>query len=821
MTGILHDLRYALRCLGKTPAITATVAITLALGIGVNTGIFSVLNGWLLRPLPVPAPEQIAVVAGRQQDGSKFSFLDFGDVRQQADAFSGVFAYATGIAGLSSNGTPAEFAYSAVSGNYFSTLGVKPLLGRVFLPGEGEHLGEPLQVVLGYSFWRKNFAEDRAIVGKQLQINGQPATVIGVTPQEFHGTFFAFDMDGYLPLAVLAQPQNPNSFWSSRDDRGLFVLGRLKLGVSLGQAQNSVDVIAKRLSAAYPATDNAFTMRVIPERLARPAPLVSSFVPIIAALFLGLAGLVLLLACMNVANILLARAMARQRELGIRVALGAGRGRLIRQVLAESLILALLGGIAGALLGQAALVVSGSLLHSVATTSSNLGFHMDCSFDWRVFAYTLGAALFTGLLAGLWPALRASRADVNVVLHEGGHSPSRGFDRHRIPGVLVVAQVAGSLTLLVVAGLFVRSLGHSERMYLGFDPDHVLTVMLDPHQIGYSDARSQSFYRDLVQHARALPGVQSASIAFSVPMGLPGHGGPVFIEGRPWDSREQAPKISYNSIDPGYLNTMRVPLMHGRNFDESDDDKAPPVAIVNQTMANKFWPNENAVGKRVSLKSDSGPFIEVVGIAHDGQYLFLSPDSSPYFYVPFAQNPSSFASLLLRGSGSPESLTPEVQKEIGSLAPDLPVIGIATMDQTVHGLAGMFIFSLAASVAGIMGALGLVLAVVGVYGVVSFSVTRRTQEIGIRMAVGAARCDILKLVSWQGLKLVIAGTAAGVAVALGLTHAMRKLLMGVSATDPATYAVVALLLAVVTLVASYLPARRAAKVEPMEALRYE
>lgn len=818
---VIQDLRYALRQLAKTPAITTIVVITLALGIGVNSGIFSVLNGWLLRPLPVPAPEQIVVLAARQQDGSKFSFPDFSDVRKQADAFSGVFAYTTGIAGLSSNGVPAEFAYSAVSGNYFSTLGVKPLLGRVFLPGEGEHPAEAPQVVLGYSFWRRNFAEDRAIVGKQVQINGKSATVIGVTPKEFHGTFFAFDMDGYLPLSILEPSQNPDDFWTNRDNRGLFVLGRLRSDISLGQAQSSVDVIAKRLRAAYPASDNEFTMRVIPERLSRPAPLVSSFVPVIAALFLGLAGLVLLLACMNVANILLARAMARQREFGIRAALGAGRGRLIRQVLAESLILALLGGIAGAILGQVATAVSGSLLHSVASTSSNLGFHMDCSFDWRVFAYTLGAALFTGMLAGLWPAFRASHAEVNVVLHEGERGASRGFDRHRIPGLLVVAQVAGSLMLLVVAGLFVRSLSHAERMYLGFDPDHVLTVMLDPHQIGYTDGHSESFYRDLVQHVRALPGVQSASIAFCVPMGFPGHGAQIFIEGRPLAPREEPPNISFNSIDPGYLSTMRVPLMLGRNFSQSDDKQAPPVAIVNQAMASKFWPHENTIGKRFSLKSASGPFIDVVGVAHNGQYLFLSPDSSPYFYVPFAQNPSSFASLQLRSSGPPESLIPEVQKEIGRLAPDLPVMSVATMEQTVHGLAGMFIFRLAASLAGVIGILGLVLALVGLYGVVSFSVSRRTQEIGIRIAVGAQKRDILKLVSWQGLRLVIAGIAAGLALALALSHAMRKLLMGVSAADPATYLAVALMLVAVTLLACWLPARRAAKVDPMVALRYE
>jgi len=821
MNGCLQDVRYAVRQLLKTPAITVVVAITLALGIGVNTGIFSVLNGWLFRPLPVPAPEQITVLAAPREDGSKFSFLDFADVRRQADVFSDVFAYATGIAGLSTHGTPSEFAYSAVSGNYFSTLEVQPLLGRVFLPGEGEKAGDQLQVVLGYSYWQKTFGEDRGVVGRQVLINGKPATVIGVTPKEFHGTFFAFAMDGYLPLSFVAQSQNSNDLWSNRSHRELFVLGRLKPGVSRHHAQASVDVIARRLGAAYPSTDDKFKVWLIPESRSRPAPFVSSFVPIIAALFLGLAAMVLVLACINVANILLARATARQREMGIRAALGAGRVRLIRQVLTESLLLALLGGAAGALLGKWAIAAGGFFLQPVVTTSSNLGYSMDCSFDWRVFSYTLGAAVLTGVIAGLWPAFRAGRTDILTILHEGARGASSGLEKNRVRSGLVVVQVACSLMLLVTAGLFVRSLGRAERMYLGFDPDHVLNVMLDPRQIGYSETRSIDFYRDLVGRVRAMAGVESASVAFSAPMSLPGHSDPLYIEGQAVVAGEQPPRVSSNSIDPGYLRTMRVPLLRGRDFKDSDNEKAPRVAIVNQAMANHFWPNQDPIGKRLSLKGASGPFIEVVGVAHDGQYLFLSPDSTPYFYVPFAQNPSAFASLQLRSSIPPEQLMQNVQREINKLAPDLPMIDVRTMDQTVHGLAGMFIFRLAAALAATMGVLGLVLAVVGVYGVVSFSVTRRTQEIGIRIALGAEQNDIIKLVSRHGLRLVITGVGAGVVVALLLTRAMGKLLMGVSAADPATYSVVAILLSAVALLACYIPARRATEVDPMVALRYE
>jgi len=456
----LQDVRYGLRMVGKSRGLTAILALTLALGIGVNTAIFSVLNGWLLRPLPVRAPEQIMVLAFQPKgtSESKFSYPDLLDFQKQADAFSNLFAYAPGGAGFSVRGEASEFAYSAVTGNYFSALGVKPLLGRLLLPSEGEKPGEELLVVLGYSFWQKRFGGDAAIVGKRVLVNGQPATIIGVTPKEFHGTLFAFDMDGYLSLNALPLVQDSSRFWTDRRDRGLMVLGRLKPGVSMAETQSSLAVIAQRLAAQYPATNQGATVRVIPERLARPAPFVTNFVPVIAGLFLVLPALVLLLACLNVANILLARATARQREMAIRAALGAGRGRLVRQMLTESLLLALLGGIGGVLLGEWATSASGSMLHSVTSTTSNVAFRLDYSFDWRVFAYTLGAVILSGIFLGVWPAFRAGRVDVNTVLHEGGRSDSAGVGRHGVRGVLLVAQVAGSLMLLIVAGLFVHSL---------------------------------------------------------------------------------------------------------------------------------------------------------------------------------------------------------------------------------------------------------------------------------------------------------------------------------------------------------------------------
>jgi predicted permease len=821
---MIHDIRFGLRMLGKSWVLTATIAITLALGIGANTAIFSVLNGWLLRPLPVPAPERITVLAFHPKgvSDSKFSYPQFLDFQKQADTYSDVFAYAVGAAGLSAAGEASEFAYSAVTGNYFSALKVKPLLGRLLLPGEGERPGEEVLVVLGYSFWQKRFGRDPSLVGKRILVNGKPATIIGVTPKEFHGTFFAFDMDGYLSLNAVPLVQESTGFWTDRRDRQLFVLGRLKPSASQAQAQSSVDVIAQRLAAQYPATDKDATIRAISERMARPAPFVTDFVPVIASLFLGLPALVLLLACLNVANLLLVRAAARRREMAVRTALGAGRGRLVRQMLTEGIVLALLAGIGGVIFGEWAISATGSMLRSVTTTTSNLAYRLDSSFDWKVFAYTLGAAVFSGILVGIWPAFRAGRVNVNTVLHEGGRSDSAALGRHAVRSILLVAQVAGSLMLLIVAGLFVRSLERAEHMYLGFDPDHVLNVMLDAHQIGYDETRAKAFYRELKDRIRATPGVRSVSLAFSVPLGMPSPDGPIYLEGHPLAPSQQPPEVSFDGIDPAYFETMRVPLVEGRAFKDSDNETAPPVAIVNQTMAKRFWPNEDPIGKRFSFKSAAGPFAEVVGLARDGQTMWmLSQDFQPYFYVPLAQNFHSSLSLQARTSVPPESLITAVLAEIRKLAPDLPVLNVGTMQQGIHGLGGLFIFRLAASLAGVMGLLGLTLATVGAYGVVSFAAAQRTREIGIQMALGATRRDILTAIVRQGLQLTLIGIATGLVAAFGLSRLLRSLLFGVKPSDPRTFIAVSLLLVAVALLASFIPAYRATKVDPMVALRYE
>lgn len=406
--------------------------------------------------------------------------------------------------------------------------------------------------------------------------------------------FFAFDFDGYIPLNMMPAT-DVATFWSDRTGRSLIVMGRLKKDTSLKQAQSSLNVIAQRLAEKYPATDKGVTIRVIPERLARPQPYATDIVPFIVGIFLLLAALVLLLACTNVANILLVRATLRQREMAIRAAMGASRGRLIRQLLTESILLALLGGAGGLLLGVWASGAIAALL-----PPSRFPVRLDFSFDWRVFAYATAAALFTGTLVGVWPALRAGRTDMNGLLHGAGRSDTAGVSRHRVRSALVVAQVAGSLVLLIVAGLFVRTLMRAQNAYLGFDPDHLLNVTLDPKEMGYDEARTKTFYRDLEARVRALPGVQSATLAFSVPMAAPNDGSSVYIEGRTLSAGQQPPVVVYNRVDPPYFDTMRIPLLRGRAFRESDDEKAPLVAIVDQAMARQFWPNEDPLGRRFS-----------------------------------------------------------------------------------------------------------------------------------------------------------------------------------------------------------------------------
>jgi predicted permease len=823
MNTLLQDIRYGWRMLAKTPLATLIVVITLALGVGANTFVFSLINGYLLRPMAVPDPDRIAILAARQAGDSPFlymfSYPDFLDFRKQAKSFADVFLYDVSLGGLSADNRADQILFCNVSGNYFSALRLQPLLGR-FIEANEENQPGKQSLVLGYAFWQKRFGGDPRVVGKQVLVNGQSATIVGVAPKGFDGTYFPIDMDAYMPIGASYLPtevtRNP---LIDRNTRTFRVGARLNPGVSFAQAQAAINVITARLAKQYPSTDKTVTVQIYRERLSRPQPMLSNVVVAVCGFFLFLAALLLLLACMNVANIVLARATVRQREMGLRAALGAGQTRLIRQTLTETLLLGLMGGLGGLLVG-----VWANPGQITAMPGLSLPINVDFRYDWHVFAYAFAATLFTGIFVGLWPSIRASRLDLNTVLQEGGRGDS-GSGRHRVRNFLVAAQVAGSLLLLVIAGLFVRSVQHAGSVHLGFDPHHVLNVTVDPDQIGYTQTRATEFYRRLKTNVQAMPGVQSAAYAFGVPMGNVNIVNLCTIvpEGHDLAKGQPPPSIFFNNVDADYFGTMRVPLLHGRAFTDHDNESAPLVAIVNETMAERFWGTQNPIGKRFTVNNLGHPpqLVEIVGVAADGKYVFIGEGPTPFFYVPLAQNYMSMRALQVRSSVAPETLLAQVRGQIHALAPDLPIIEARTMDQTIGGTNGLQIFQLAAIVAASLGGLGLILASVGVFGVVSFAAEQRTREIGIRMALGGTPRDVMRMILRQGARLVIAGLVAGLLAALAITRVMTRFLMATSPSDPLTYVAVISVLAAIALFACWLPARRATRVDPGIALRYE
>ena len=819
LPNLLQDARYGFRMLRKAPGVMAVVVIALGLGVGANVAIFSIVNGFLLRPLPVPNPEQITILAIQEKNApvgsSGFSYPELLDFRAQAEPFSDVFGLVLSSVQLSSDGRHEQSFANYVSGTFFSGLGLNPAQGRLILPSDGETPGQPILAVLDYLYWQRRFQGDPSVVGRQIRINGRSATIIGIAPREFRGMFPLFETDVYLPMSAIATEEDANVFWNSRDRHRILAFGRLRAGTSPRRAQSSLDVISARLAQQYPATDKWFTVRAVPEKSARPIPYANSSFVAMSGLFLALAGMVLLLACMNVENILLARGTARQREMGVRAALGAGRGRLISQMLTESVMLAGLGGGVGIVLG----IWANRWTNSIHL--QNIPLQLDSNLDWRVLAFAATAVIATGIIVGLAPALRASSTEVNVALHEGAQTSRFNVKASSIRNFLVVTQVAGSLVLLIAAGLFVRSLLKVQQFNLGFDPDHVLNVAVDPHEIGYDEARTTEFYRIVEAKMAALPGAQAVSMASYVPMGGFPTGVAVSVEGRPTPAGQQAPHVLYNCVDPRYFATMRIGILRGREFTDADDDRAPRVAMINQTMAENFWSHEDPIGKRFSMNGAAGPFVEVIGVTRDGKYQAVAEDAQAFFYVPLAQHFVSKRVLQIRTLVPPESLASPVAGIISAEAPELSIIASQTMKQFLEGALGFFGFRLAATLAAALGVIGLVLAVVGVYGVVSFTVSLRTREVGIRMALGAAARDILKLIWLQGARLVVLGVAIGIPAAWPLTRAIAHRMAGISASDPVTYVAVAVGLLSVVLAACWIPARRAMKVDPMVALRYE
>ena len=638
METLLQDIRYGARMLMKNPGFMIVAVITLALGIGANTAIFSMVDAFLLRPLPVAEPAQITVLAFRQKQGNfltQFSIADYRDIQNQTkEVFSDVFAWQFGLDGLSVDGKADRIMTNYVTGNYFSALGLKPALGRFILPAEGDVLGADPVMVLGYSYWQTRFGGDPGIVGRKVSVDGKPITIVGVAPKGFVGVYPILSVQGYLPMGMAIIAGNPSDFMTNRQIRNVPILARLRPGVSVQQAQAVLTVVSRRLAQEYPDAHKELDVRLFPELRARPNPDPNNTVMVVGGLFLGLAVMVLLLACVNVANILLVRATVREREMAIRAALGAARIRLIRQLLTESILLALLGGVAGVLLGY-----WGSSALSSINVQTDLPVHFDFGFDWRVFGFATAAAFVTGIIVGIVPAVRASRGNLSAILHEGGRGVVGG--KNRLRSTLVVVQVAGSLMLLIIAGLFTRSLAQAQRTDLGFRPDHVLNLIMDPNEIGYNQAQTRDFYKGLLQRVRALPGVVSASTANATPMGYYNNFDSLAIEGYQPPPGQSAPSSLYNTVSTDYFQTMGIPLLRGRVFTEADDENTQYVAIVSEAMAKKYWPDKDPMGRQFKMSTDPTHSLVVIGVAKDIRFNGLTGPFSPMFYAPFLQHQAS------------------------------------------------------------------------------------------------------------------------------------------------------------------------------------
>ncbi len=820
MDQLWQDIRFSLRMLAKNPGFAFVVVLTIGLGIGANTTIFTIVNRMLLRPLPVSHPEQL-IVPAIEHPAHPFlhglSYLDMKDYRDQSkDVLQDVAAYAVEFVGLSADNRAERLIVSVVTGNYFSMLGVQPALGRLILPSEGETPGADPVMVLGYSYWKRRFGGDPAVVGKSVLVNGRPFTIVGVVPEQFLGTYALIEMDGYIPMGMIGVVQAGQENLTLRDKHNLHVLARMKPGVTPAQAQASLQVIATRLDHQYPDTNNKTTIHAIPERLARPEEAGSTQLPLLAGIFLGLVGLVLLLACVNVANILLARSSMRQRELAIRIAIGAKRNRLIRQLLTESAILAVLGGVVGIVLGV-------GFARWIATIPLHIQIPLrfDFTLDWRVLLYASAITLLAALLAGGLPALRASRQDVNSTLREGSRGSTGGREQHRTRNVLVGLQVAVSVMLLVTAALFAESFANSHSLDLGFDPRGMMNALMDVDLRGYTEAQGRAFYRELERRSAALPGVDAVTEAFTVPMGYEGAAANITLSGQAAGPNDQKHAAAFNCVDPNYLDFMRIGILKGRSFSAQDSEHASPVAIINEKMAATLWPGQDPIGKRFSTKGVDGPFLEVVGVIRNIKFDGVSDDPFPFFLVPIEQHYTAVRALQVRSSLPPSTLAPMIEKAVRDLDANLPVSDVQTMDESLAGANGFLFYKLGAWIAGTLGVLGLILAVVGVYGVVNHVASQRTHEIGLRMALGASPRDILAMVLRGGFGVVLVGTFLGVAGALGFSRLLASLLVGVRPYDPPTYVGVAVLLSAVALLACLVPARRAMRVDPMVALRYE
>ena len=802
METLLRDIRYGVRSLLKRPGFTAVALIALALGIGANTAIFSLVNAVLLRPLPFADPDRLVWVFGNVRNASNrasVSPVDFLDYRQQNttfEEFAAQFSVPIHL-NLTGTGEPERLTGSAVTGNYFQALGAKPALGRTFQL-ENENPGHEQVAVLSYGLWQKRFAGDPNIVNKTVMLDGNKVEVMGVMPQDFNLPQAA---ELWIPINFDFSPE-----MKQRKAHFMRPIGKLKPGVTLAQAQADTDAIARRLEEQFPDSNAGWNLRLVSLR----EQLVGNTRPTLLLLF-GAIGFVLLIACANVANLLLVRAATREREIALRTALGAGRFRIVRQMITESVLLSLVGGILGALLA----IWGVDLL--VTLSAGSIPATAQVRIDTTVLLFTFLVSVVTGILFGLAPALRTMKLNLSESLKEGGRSGSEGGQRNRTRSVLVVAESAIAVVLLIGAGLLIRSLIQLQNINPGFDAHNVLTMRVDLARQKYpTPDKAANFFTQLESRVRSLPGVENVGFVTELPLSGQPNDMPFAVEGRPPVAINDSLDADFRRVNQQYFKALRIPLRRGRNFTEQEVQQSAKVVVISELLATEVFPNEEPLGKRLIMMSDKDPW-EIIGIVGDIRHRALESQPFPAMYLPTYQ--TGWTNLVIRTQGDPTNLAAAVRKEVQGIDPDQPVAAVRTMDQWVDTSVAQPRYRTA--LLGLFALLALVLASTGIYGVMSYTVAQRTHEIGVRMALGARRFDVLRLVVRQGMLLVVLGVGVGLAGAMALTRVMSTLLFGVTAKDPVTFVAVATLLTLVAFVACYIPARRATKVDPLVALRYE
>src|SRR5258705_3267190 len=815
MSTLIKDIRYGIRGLLKRPGFTSVAIITLALGIGANTAIFSLVNAVLLLSLPVSQPSQIFSVAVRVKDDSMsaFSYPNFIDFRDRNQVLSGLIAYRFLPLSLSRDNNNERIWGYEVSGNYFDVLGVQAIKGRTFLPEEDRtRLSHPVAVI-SYGCWQRRFGGDASLVGRDVLLNNHPFRIIGIAPEGFKGTELVYTPEIWLPASMMEWAEPGSMFLDNRNAGNFFVVGRLKPEIGRREAEASLNLLAQQLGKEYPDSNEGQSIKLVPPGFILPE--LRGAVVNFTWVLMAAVALVLLVTCTNLAGLLIARATDRRREISTILAMGASRLRLIRQLLTESVLLSLAGGILGVFL---ALWMLNVLLGFKPPIDFPLA--VDVDVDWRVLIFSLAVSLITGAFFGLAPALQATRPNIVTALKDT--AAQGGARKTRLRSALVVAQISLSLLLLIGAGLVVRTLQQLQTMNPGFDPRNAMTLSFDLGLQGYDEARGQQFQHQLIERVQSLPGVKSAAISNYIPLSLNYNSSNVFVEGQPAERGANVPLSMVASISPRYFETMGTPILEGREFADPDKRETERVAIVNETFVRRLLPfaktNADAIGKRISFR-DKGPLIRIVGVAGDGKYFNIAEEPRTFLWTTTGQDYTSSVILLVRTNGNPESVLGAVRAELHSLDPNLPVFDVKTL--TEHMRFALFPARIAATVLGVFGLVALVLAAIGIYGITSYAVSQRTREIGIRMALGAQLSDVMKLILTHGVKLTIIGVCLGLLGAYLVTRAITSVLYGVSATDPLTFVGVSVLLIAVALIACYLPARRATRVDPLVALRYE